>query len=301
MFETQIEPDDVQYMGVSGKPPACLWAVDAIVNSRKPPRKASVVTWMRDRHNMQGRHLILFWDWNWVPLTVVHSGFSSGYPGDGLRSFSKALSMIKDRVIPTNDIILGEDEFYAIENRRLTPELIEVLRAADDRPTSWIDIAPIHWEQMENHTFWAAGHVPRMIFDHVDPEISRQCRSLYPQDPNAAVARAFVVVEERLRAIVGKSTGNVPDLTGDALITKVLHVDNGVLSDSSLTRSEREGMLLLFKGAYQFVRNPRAHRVVNDDDEQLTIDFMHLADLLLRILPDSASQGNSQEAQELCP
>ena len=295
MFETPIEPDDVQYMGVPGMPPPCLWAVDAIVNSEKPPRRASVVTWMKDGRNSQGRHLILFWYWNRVPLTVVHSGFASGYPGDGPRSFSIALSMIKERSIPTNDIILGESEFYAIENRKLTPQLIELLRTADDRPTSWIDIASIQCEQVKKQTFWATLHDPKMNFDHIDPEISKQCRNLYSQDPDAAVAWAFVVVEERLRALVGKSTGDVPNLTGDALITKALHVDNGVLSDGSLTRSEREGMLLLFKGAFQFVRNPRAHRVVNDDDEQLTIDFMHLADLLLRILPDSASQGNSKE------
>ncbi len=293
MFETHIDPGGVQYIGMPGKSPTCLWAVDAIVNSENPPRKASVVTCMKDRCDSHGEHLFLFWDWNRVPLTVVHSGFTSGYPGEGPRSFSIALSMIKDRAIPTNDIILGESEFYAIENRRLTPQLIELLRTADDSPTSWIDVAPIHWEQVEKQTFWETHHDPKMIFDHIDPEISNQCRNLYSQDPESAVARAFVVVEERLRALVGKSTGDVPDLTGIALITKALHVDNGVLSDSSLTRSEREGMFLLFRGAYQFVRNPRAHRVVDDDDEQLTIDFMHLADLLLRILPDSASQGNS--------
>ena len=294
MFQAQIEPREVQYMGMPGISAPCLWAVDAIVNSGNPPRKASVVTWMKDPRHLQGEHLFLFWDWNWVPLTVVHSGFASGYSGEGPRSFSTALCMIKDRAIPANDIFLEESAFYAIENRRLTPQLIERLRSADDSPTSWIGIAPIHWEQVENQTFWAMHHAPKMIFDHIDPEISNRCRSLYPQDPEAAVSRAFVVVEERLRALVAKSTGDVRDLTGSALITKALQVDKGVLTDDSLTRSEQEGLFLLFKGAYQFVRNPRAHRVVDDEDEHLAIDFMHLADLLLRILPDSPSKDNAQ-------
>ena len=264
MFETHIDPAEVQYMGMPGMPPPCLWAVDAIVNSKNPPRKASVVTWMRDRPNSQGRHLILFWDWNRVPLTVVHSGFASGYPGEGPRSLSIALSMIKDREIPTNDIILGEYEFCAIENRRLTQELIELLRTADDRPTSWTDVDSIHWEQMENGTFWATHHDPKMIFDHMDPEISNQCRKLYPLNREESVFVAFKVVEERLRALMSKSNDDEEDLKADRLITNALHVDKGVLSDSSLTRSEREGMLLLFKGAYQFVRNPRAHRIIDN-------------------------------------
>ena len=292
MFQSPIRPEQVQYMGMPGISAPCLWAVDAIVSSEHPPRKASVVTWTKDRHNSQREHLFLFWDWNWVPLTVVHSGFASGYPGEGSRSFSIALSMIMDRAIPTNDIFLGRSEFYAIENRRLTPQQIELLRRADDQPTAWVGIVPSHWEQVENQTFWAMNHEPKMVFDHIDPDISKQCRSIYPYDPETAVAKAFIVVEERLRSLIGESGDRDEVLTGEKLITRALRAENGVLTDQSRSRPEREGMFLLFKGAYQFVRNPRAHQVVDEDDKQLGIEYMYLADLLLRLLPKKPPTRN---------
>ena len=137
MFEIQINPGDVQYMGLPGMSRHCLLAVDTIVNSAFPPRKASLVTWTKDRQNWQEEHLFLFWDWNYVPLTVVHSGFATGYSGEGSRTFSEALCMIWHREIPTNLIYVDEYNFSAIENRRLTKGTIEMLRNADDSPLSW--------------------------------------------------------------------------------------------------------------------------------------------------------------------
>ena len=285
MYQISLRPEEVQYMGMPGKSSPCLWAVDAIVNSEHPPRKASIVTWMKDRYDSQGEHLFLFWDWNLVPLTVVHSGFTSGYPGEGPRSFSMALCMIMDRLIPTNDIFLGQAEFYAIENRRLTPQLIELLRRADDKPAAWVEISPGHWQQVEDQAFWATHHEPKIVFDHIDPDISKQCRSIYLHDPGAAVAKAFIVVEERLRTLVGQSSEGEDPLIGERLITKALNPKNGILADESLTSSEREGLYLMFKGAYQFVRNPRAHRIVDENDTQLAVELLYHADLLLRLIP----------------
>ena len=295
MFAFANRPEDVQYMGRAGDSRSCLLAVDTIVNSQNPPRKASVVTWMTNPRDGQGEQLFLFWDWNELELTVVHSGFASGYPGTGPRSYSQALCMIWDRDIPTNYILVAEAAFKAIESRNLTATLIARLRNVDDRPINWMlpDVEALHVKQIEDQTFWAAHHSPRLDFDFLDPELSEHCRKLYPQDLGATVVKAWLVVEERLRTLIGDSrdsdeppTGDL--LVGDKLITRALHTDNGVLTEASLPRSEREGMFLMFKGAHSFVRNPRAHRIVDEEDEQLEIEFIYLADLLLRLL-----RGNS--------
>ena len=282
-------------MGMPGASNPCLWAVDTIVNSQSAPRKASVVTWMKDRHNLRGEHLFLFWDWNWVPLTVVHSGFASGYPGTAPKCFSAALSMIKDRAIPINEVFLDEFEFYSIENRKLTSNLIESLSNADDRPATWFGMTETHWSQVEGQTFWAGQHEPKMIFDFIDPEISMRCRNLYSQDPEAAISRAFVVVEERMRRRITTLHGQEGFLSGNELISRALNPKTGLLTDQSLSPPEREGMFFLFRGAFQFVRNPRAHRVVGVKDKQLDVEFIYLADLLLRILPEATSDAKSAE------
>ena len=284
-------------MGIPGISKPCLLAVDVIVNSEEPPRKASLVTYMKDRHSLQGEHLFLFWDWLWAPLTVVHSGFASGYPGEGPRSLSMALSMIKDREIPINDIFVTHAEFDSIEERRFNATLIERLRSASDELASLHLIDDIHMEQIEGQTFWGTGAWPKMSFDFINSVISQEVRSLYFSNSEAAILKAFVMIEERIRALASQLKNN--DLTGVNLITTALHHEKGVLTDKSLPRSEREGLYLLFRGAYQFVRNSRAHRVVKSSDKQLDIELLYLADLLLRLLPKT-SPGKSHDTITFC-
>lgn len=294
MNDFPIQPEEVQYMGIPGHSVSCRLAVDTIVNSEDPPRKASIVTWIKDRYNFVGEHLFLFWDWNRVRLTVVHSGFASGYTGGGPHNFSIALSMIRDREIPMSNIFLTEHQFNSIENRRLTVELIEQLRSADDGDVSWADICPRHSKQVEGQTFWPRFHQPKMNFDHIEPELSQRCRDLYTLDPEAAISKAFIVVEERLRALLAESVDDVQNLHGIDLVTKALNPNTGVLIDKSLPPAEREGLHLLFRGAFMYVRNPRTHRLVGGSDDQLSIDYMHLADMLLRILPNPESRDSAQ-------
>ena len=274
-------------MGLAGMSRPSLLAIDAIVNSQYPPRKASVVTWMKNRKDGQGEHLFLFWEWNEVDLTVVHSGFTSGYGGEGPRSYSQALCMILDRGIPTNEIRVDETEFDAIEHRKMTTKLAERLRTANDTPIEWpwIGVWDRHETEIEDQTFWKTWHRPKLDFDFLDPELTKRCRSLWPLHAEAAVFEAFRIVEERLRALVGGSGEGEDPLIGERLITKALNPKDGILTDKSLASSEREGLHLMFRGAYQFVRNPRAHRIVGEDDTQLAVELLYHADLLLRLIP----------------
>ena len=288
MFQSRIQPEDVQHMGRAGDSMACLLAVDTIVNSQNPPRKASVVTHVTDRRNGQRQHLLLFWDWNALELAVVHSGFASGYGGEGPRTFSEALCMLSDRKIPTNEIYVDEPVFEAIEHRRLTTRLIEFLRSADagsmDEP--WYAIWARHQDEMETQTFWQKRHQPKPDFDFLDPELAERCRTLYAANVQAAIREAYLVVEERLRNLIRDPDDSEDILTGDKLLVKALHPETGKLTDKSLPRSEREGLFLMSKGAYQFVRNPRAHRIVDENDAQLAIELIYHADLLMRSLPN---------------
>ena len=244
VFEETLIPEDVQYMGMPGASRACLAAVDTIVNSENPPKRASVVTWMKDRVNNQDEHLLLFWDWNYVPMTVVHSGFSSGYPGKGPRSFSEALCMVIDRKIPITQILVEKVDFDAIEGRGLTREIIQMLRNSDERPLlgRWDEICDTHWKEVETQTFWTERHRVKMNFDHLDSEISIRCRKLYAQDPAAAVSSAMKVVEQRLCSVLNKPGG-----FGIKLITDAFDPNKGILADMTRTYPEREGIFQLFR------------------------------------------------------
>ena len=293
MLESQFDPSEVQYLGMPHDIDQGLLAVRTIVNSENPPRKASVATWKKDPKNRIYEHFFLFWYWDNVPLTIVRSSFISGYGGGGPHIFSESLRMVSYREIPTSVIFVCESQFNAIATRRLTAKMIDSLHAADDGsavfPSQWV--MPMHREQTEGQ-FWEARRSPKPDFDFLDPEISKRCRHLCTEDPETAVFLAFKIVEDRLRALVSSSNDDEEELTGGKLIARALNPNGGILTDGSLSPSEREGVFLMFKGAYMFVRNPRAHRIVDDEDGQQTVEFIYLADLLLRILPKTPSASN---------
>lgn len=281
------QPSDVQYMGMPGISEPCLLAVDAIVNSRRPPERASLVTYKGLPRSGGAEHLFLFWDWNEVPLTVVHSGFASGYGGEGPRTFSMALCMIRDKAIPIDELRVDEGLFNAIEERRPTQAMLDQLRLQGEPIEQWVwaYVWDEHERMVEERTFWPMWHRPNLVFDFLDPELAERCQSLYPAKVEAAVREAFLVVETRLHDLIETSIEDGEAPTGLALISQALRPDGGILTDESLRPSEREGLHHLFRGAFQYVRNPRAHRFVDEKDPQRAIEFIYLADLLLRCLP----------------
>ena len=151
----------------------------------------------------------------------------------------------------------------------------------------------MHERQVASQTFWRTFHQPKLNADFLDEELSTRRRKTYPQDREAAVTAAYKVVEERLR-----KTLNKPHSYGDQLVKDALDPATGALVDNSLSKVEQEGMYQLFLGAMKFVRNPRRHRFLEEEDDQLDIELVFLADPLLRILPKSPPPAGHAGARE---
>ena len=282
-----LDPDEVQYMGTPHDLRSCLLAIDTIVNSERPPKRASLVTWAEDRPKHLEKHLFLFWSWKEARLTVVRSAFTSGYSGEGPRALSVALCMIWDKGVPMDQLYVSEDLFNAINRQHATEEMLNGLRVQGELVEPWT----AHYVRAEDkqmvleQTFWPMWHTPGLAFDFLDAELAERCHSLYPDNVGSAIREAYILVEERLRALIGSSSTGEETLSGQDLISGALHPENGILTDRSLPRSERDGLFLMFKGSHMYVRNPRAHRFVDEKDPQCAIEFICLADLLLRLLP----------------
>ena len=52
-------------------------------------------------------------------------------------------------------------------------------------------------------------------------------------------------------------------------------------------QDEQEGFRLIFMGAAQGIRNPKAHDMVAQEDPDRSLDFLALASLLMRRLDDA--------------
>lgn len=99
-----------------------------------------------------------------------------------------------------------------------------------------------------------------------------------------AVGTAFTVLEDRIRDVGGFD----PDDHGKVLMTNAFDEDSGPLSMGDV-RSEKEGFKLLYTGAYQALRNPPSHRILDDMDSQQAKDALSMVNFLLTLVENKRS------------
>lgn len=110
---------------------------------------------------------------------------------------------------------------------------------------------------------------------------------LIKNNPQAAIQQIFTLFEDRLR----KRIGATPEQYGENLIN-VAFGNHGILSYGE-TPAEQIGVRNLLSGAYATFRNPRMHRLI-EDNEQFIIAIITIVDILIKIVDeakDSAKEG----------
>lgn len=148
----------VQYLGEDGFTQTCILAVNAILNSGILPEKATIVSFVYDRrsHPRQEDHLLIFWNWQYMPVVVIPSGFASGYGGEGPRGFELALCLIREKSLPMDMVFLGEDEFKALTEANIKyadhPLFKKIKIEAEPATWPWYD-----WVSEEIEEFFEQG------------------------------------------------------------------------------------------------------------------------------------------------
>lgn len=104
---------------------------------------------------------------------------------------------------------------------------------------------------------------------------------LIAQNPQAAIENAFTHFEDRLRQrlCVG------PEIYGDALINLAFNPQNGRLRYGAVV-GEQQGLRNFVAGAYATFRNPRKHRIINDDQQNAQA-IVSLVELLIRLVDEA--------------
>ena len=81
---------------------------------------------------------------------------------------------------------------------------------------------------------------------------------------------------------------------GDALVGRVLSLKNPLLILSDLTsesgQNDQLGFMQILKGAYQGIRNPKAHSLAHDLTEHKAAQYLIFASLLARRIEEASSQ-----------
>lgn len=87
-----------------------------------------------------------------------------------------------------------------------------------------------------------------------------------------------------------RSRTNLDD-DGDRLIGRVFSLEDPMLVlseiDTESGRNDQKGFIQIFKGAYQGIRNPKAHRLENDLSPLKAAQYMIFASMLIRRIEDA--------------
>jgi uncharacterized protein (TIGR02391 family) len=100
-----------------------------------------------------------------------------------------------------------------------------------------------------------------------------------------AVLNSVIAVYDRIRKITGI------DADGDALVNKALSLEHPVIVLSELEtesgQNDQKGFIQIFKGAFQGIRNSKAHSLAHDLNEQKAAQYLVFASLLARRLDEA--------------
>ncbi len=126
------------------------------------------------------------------------------------------------------------------------------------------------------------------IFDFLDihPEIREVSeKRFFNKDYSVAIEKAF----KRVIKLVQKKSGEKID--GTSLMEKVFSVKNPILIFNELeTQSdldEQRGMMDLYRGCVECIRNVRFHEEIEEDEEIMTLHLLTFASLLIRKLDET--------------
>lgn len=126
--------------------------------------------------------------------------------------------------------------------------------------------------------------------ERLDKELQRRVVTEFESKHfQSSVRTAFTVLEERVRELGEYSETEY----GTGLIQKAFHPDEGKLVFGE-TNGEREGVMFLYRGAFQALRNPASHRFIESVDEDYARDAIYTVNLLLRLLHENYNVNSDQ-------
>lgn len=117
-----------------------------------------------------------------------------------------------------------------------------------------------------------------------DPDLGATCRTLYRDGHHArAVEEAFKFLANAIKGRSGEITRD-----GQDLMLHVFNPDHPVLRLNDLRRvsekDEQAGYRFMFAGAMTGIRNPRAHEHALDDQADVALEMLVMANHFMRVV-----------------
>jgi hypothetical protein len=257
----------IEYVGLPGISAACKEAVLRLIQCGDRISLARILS------NAQ-RHCLLF-NINGDSLLAVKSGFGSGYGGEGPRTFSLVLQLLHVYGVSIEEFDVDFRFIERVDRSALTKGDISFLASAPPvRPLRWPDyVFEEHWKLSEDGTF-GQHFRPVMPFAIIDNRVADLAMDFFHR-PDEALLTGY----RRLEDVIRERTGLVQH--GADLFSRAFRADVPALIWPGVSENETKGRMLLFVGAFQAFRNPRAHRESRHDVNAQLTEFLLLNHLFV--------------------
>jgi hypothetical protein len=201
---------------------------------------------------------------------AIKSGFSSGYGGEGPRTFSYVLQLLDSHGAEIEEYNVDASVIERLDNSALTlPDLKKLDQSKPIRPSRWHSyVHKDDYEHGRDGTLWR-DFPPIVPFAIIDNRIMDLAVSFW-KDPDDKLLKAY----RRLEDLVRDRTGVREH--GTKLFSQVFIGDNPRLTWQNVDGAEKIGRAQLFTAAYMAYRNPRAHRELKSCQDAQLSEFLLL-------------------------
>lgn len=226
-------------------------------------------------HDKYGRPLIIddpvLFQINNYPIREGVAELESNSKKDGLLSFRNPVAMETLK----NSLGVEVDTFAFSAN-----SLKAVINEIRSRLITWL----IDKQKEISNSLYAADVNPDVPLElsGLHPLVQKIAGELYKNGHfRQAILDTYIALVEAVKVKSGEyKLDNTP------LMQSVFSPKTPVIKVSD-DADEQQGFMWLFSGAVMAIRNPKAHRLIEQNDPQRTLEWLSYASVLLRVIDDS--------------
>lgn len=261
------EPAGIAYCGIAGASRECVECIERLLQFGDELSRARILTNARD-------HCLI--------LTVgvgdriaVKSGFSSGYSGEGPRSFSRVLQLLDVHGAEIDEIEVDDGLVSRVDASALSvADIDRIDEAKPVRPGRWYEyVLESDYERTRDGALWSE-------FPHIVPFAIIENRIVdlaigFWNEPDSRLLTGYRRLEDSIRERTGLASH------GQALFAQAFRGKEAKLQWRGIDEGEKEGRVQLFVGAFMAYRNPRSHREPKHDATSQLMEFLLLNHLFI--------------------
>lgn len=256
----------IQYSGLSGISRSCIDAVRRYIQFGDRIERVKILT--------AGQEHCLLLELESVETIAIKSGFSSGYSGEGPRTFADVLLLLEAHKATIDEYRVPDALIQRLDDSALTLKDLEFIDSLEPvRPHRWHDyIYDIYGAIKNEHRIW--GEFPEVMpWAIIDSRLIDLAKQFF-EDPDRCILTGF----RRLEDIIRKRLSS--DEHSTKLFSLAFNSEKSRLTWEGIESSEQIGRANLFVGAYMAFRNPRAHKELGDGPRALA-EFLLLNELFI--------------------